>query len=109
MNDEINALKKNNTFDVVNKPIGRNMVGSKWVFKTKKNTDGTLEKLVGRAVAQGFSQAPGFHFEDTFAPVIRYESRGLRSAICARNKWRPRQFDVKSAFFYCKLKEEVYM
>jgi len=74
MNDEINALKKNNTFDVVNKPIGRNIVGSKWVFKTKKNTEGTLEKWLGRAVAQGFSQARGFHFEDTFAPVIRYES-----------------------------------
>jgi len=45
MNDEINALKKNNTCDVVNKPIGRKIVGSKWVFKTKNNADGTLERF----------------------------------------------------------------
>jgi len=87
MNDEIIALKKNNTFDVVNKPIGPNIVGSKWVFKTKKNADGTLERFRARAIAQGFSQAPGFDFEDTFAPVIRYESLRLLIAICARNKW----------------------
>jgi len=109
MNDEIIALKKNKTFDVVNKPIGRNIVGSKWVFKTKKNADSTLERFRARAVAQGFSQAPGFDFEDTFAAVIQYESLRLLIAICARNKWRPRQFDVKSAFLYGKLKEELYL
>ena len=89
MDNEINALKKNNIFDFVDKPIGRNIVGSKWVFKTKKNADGTLERFGARAIAQGFSQAPGFDFEDTFAPVIRYESLRLLLAICARNKWRP--------------------
>jgi len=102
IDDEINALKKNNTFDVVDKLTGRNIVGSKWVFKTKRNADGTLERFRARAVAQGFSQAPGFDFVDTFAPVIRYESLRLLLAICARNKWRPRQFDVKSAFLYGK-------
>jgi len=45
MDDEINGLKKNNTFDVVDKPTGRNIVGSKWVLKTKKNADSTLEIL----------------------------------------------------------------
>jgi len=109
MDDEINALKRNNTFSVVDKPTGRNIAGSKWVFKTKKNADRTLERFRARAVAQGFSQAPGFDFEDTFAPVIRYESLRLLLAICARNKWRLRQFDVKSAFLHGKLKEEVYM
>ena len=87
MDDEINALKKNKTFEVIDKPIGRNIVRSKWVFKTTKNADGTLERFRARAVAQGFSQARGFDFEDTFAPVIRYESLRLLIAICARNKW----------------------
>jgi len=109
INDEIIAVKKNKTFDIVNKQIGRNIVGSKWVFKTKKNTDSTLERFRARAIVQGFAQAPGFDFEDTFAPVIRYESLGLLIAICARNKGRPRQFDVKSAFLFGKLKEEVYI
>jgi len=87
MNDEIIALKKNKTLDVVNKPIGRNIVGSKWVLKANNNAGGTLERFRARAVAQGFSQAPGFDFEDTFAPVIRYKSLRLLIAICARKKW----------------------
>ena len=109
MNDEINALKKNKTSEVVDKPIGRNIVGSKWVFKPKWNADGTLERYRARAVAQEFSQAPGFDFKDTFSPVFSYKSLRLHLALCARNKWRPRQFDLKSAFLYCKLKEEIYM
>jgi len=99
MNDEIIALKKNKTFDIVSKPIGRNIVRSKWVFNTKKNADGTLERFRARAIAQGFSQAPGFDFEDTFAPFIQYESLRLLIAICARNKWRPGQFDINLPSF----------
>ena len=109
MNDKINALKNNKTFEVADKPIGRNIVRSKWVFKTKRNADGILEIYRARAVAQEFSQAPGFDFEDTFAPVISYESLRLLLVLCARNKWRQRQINVKSAFLYGKLKEEVYM
>jgi len=109
MDDEITALKKNKTFEVVDKPIGRNIIDSKWVFKTKKNADGTLERYRARAVAKGYSQVSGFDFEDTFAPVIRYESLRFLLAICAKNQWRRRQFDVKSAFLYRELKEEVYM
>jgi len=86
MNDEIIALKKNKTFDIVNKPIAHNIVASKWAFKTKQNADGTLERFRARAVAQGFSQAPGFDFEDTFASAIWYELLRLLIAICARNK-----------------------
>jgi len=45
MNDEITALKKNKTFDFVNKPVGRNIVGCKWVFKIEKDADRTLERF----------------------------------------------------------------
>jgi len=89
MDDEITALRKNNTFEVVDKPIGRNIIDSKWVFKTKKNADGTLERYRARAVVKGYIQVPGFNFEDTFAPVIRYESLSFLLAICAKNKWQP--------------------
>jgi len=81
MNDEIIAPKKNKTSDVVNKPIGQNIVGSKWVFKTKQNADGTLERFRARPVVQGFSQGPGFNFKDTCAPVMRYESLHLLIVI----------------------------
>ena len=109
MMHEINALMKNKTFSVVDKPIGRNIVVRKWVFKTKRNADSTLGRYRGRAVAHGFSQELGFDFEDTFAPVIHYELLSPLLGLCARNKCRPRQFDVKSGFLYGKLNEEVYI
>ena len=59
MDNEINAVMKNKTFVVIDKPTGRNIVGSKWVFKTKKNADCSLERFRARDIALGFSQAPG--------------------------------------------------
>jgi len=109
MDNEINVLKKNNTLDVVDKPTGRNIVENKWVFKSKTNADHTWERFRAPAIAQGFSQASGFNFRDTFTPVIRYESLRLLLAICDSNKWRQQQFDLKSAFLFGKLKNEVYM
>jgi len=106
---EIIALKKNKTFDVVNKPMGRNIVFTKWVFKTEKNAGSTLARFRARAIAEGFSHAPGFDFEATFAPVIWNESLRLLIAICARNKGERRQWDVNSAFLYRKLQDEVDM
>ena len=86
MEDEINALRKNKAFEVIDKDIGRNVVRSKWVFQTKRNADGTLERFRARAITQGFCQAPSFNFKDTFAPPIRYESLRLLIVISTRNK-----------------------
>jgi len=109
MEYEIKALEKSGTYDKVPKPEGRKIIDSKWVYKTKRNADSTLERYRARTVAKGFSQIPGYDYDEVFAPVIRYESLRFLLAICAKNGWRPRQFDVKSAFLYGELKEEVFM
>jgi hypothetical protein len=109
MDEELAALRRNNTFTVVPRPAGKKIVGSKWVYKIKRLADGSVERYKARGVAQGFSQIPGEDFDEIFAPVLRYESLRLLLALTAHFGWKPRQFDVKSAFLYGELTEDVYM
>ena len=109
MEEEMSALRRTGTYDVVNRPVGRKIVGSKWVYKIKRLADNSIERYKARGVAQGFSQVPGQDFDEVYAPVVRYESLRLLLAISAHLGWKPRQFDVKSAFLYGELAEEVYM
>ncbi|KAE8658445.1 Ethylene-responsive transcription factor RAP2-13 [Hibiscus syriacus] len=66
---EYNALVKNNTWTLVRLPEGRFPVGCKWLFRIKRNVDGTLQRYKARLVARGFSQIPGQDFQDTLSPV----------------------------------------
>ena len=71
MDDEIQALKKNDTWDLVPHPINHNVVGCRWIFKTKLHANGSIERHKAHLVAKGFSQIHGLDFEDTFSPVVR--------------------------------------
>ncbi|RVX04648.1 Retrovirus-related Pol polyprotein from transposon RE1 [Vitis vinifera] len=70
MDDEIQALKKNDTWDLVPRPINHNMVGCRWIFKTKLHANGSIERHKARLVVKGFSQIHGLDFEDTFSHVV---------------------------------------
>lgn len=107
--EEMDALNKNNTWEIVPRPKDRNIVGSRWVFKIKHKADGSLDRYKARLVAKGFSQQPGTDYDDTYAPVARYDSLRLLLALAAHKRWVPRQLDVKSAFLYGKLDREIYM
>ena len=72
MDDEIQALKKNDTWDLVPRPINHNVVGCCWIFKTKLHANGSIECHKARLVAKGFSQIRGLDFEDTFSHVVRH-------------------------------------
>jgi len=69
--DELDQLKKAGTWELVNAPEGANIVGSKWVFRAKKNANGKVVRYKARLMAQGFSQVPGVDYFNTFAPVAR--------------------------------------
>ena len=101
---EIDALAKNQTWDLVDLPPGRKTVKSKWVFKTK--SDGRRR---ARLVAKGFTQVPGIDYDETFSPVARFESIRLLLALAALEDWEIHQMDVKSAFLNGVLEEEIYM
>lgn len=109
MKKEMESLYANNVWDLVELPKDRKAVGSKWVFKVKVDTDGTFERHKARLVAQGFSQKFGSDYDETFSPVVRFESIKTIIALAVQHGLKLHQMDVKTAFLNGELKEEVYM
>lgn len=109
MNEEIRSIEKNETWRLVNLPEGKNVIGLKWVFRTKFNTDGSIQKHKARLVAKGYAQQEGIDFEETFSPVARFETVRLVLALAAQWKLKVFQLDVKSAFLNGDLQEEVFV
>ncbi len=109
MTDEYNALLSHQTWDLVDLPKGKNLVGCKWVYKLKRNASGEISKYKSRLVAQGFSQEHGIDFDEVFAPVARYKSIRALLAIANQLDLEVHQMDVVSAFLNGKLEEEIYM
>jgi len=68
-----------------------------------------VEQYKARVVAKGFSQEYGSDFNERYVPVARYDYFRLLIAIASYHRWIPQQMDVKSAFLYGVLKEEIYM
>ncbi|KAF5094301.1 hypothetical protein DV451_005044 [Geotrichum candidum] len=106
---EIDSLMLNNTWTLVKSPPGRKAIGSKWVFKVKENVDGSIDRYKARLVAQGFSQIEGIDYNETFAPVVRYETVRLLFAISAQFQMLVHHMDVTTAFLNGDLSEEIYM
>ncbi|KAH9323988.1 hypothetical protein KI387_043929 [Taxus chinensis] len=90
-------------------PKGKDVIGVKWVYKTKYNADGKVQKHKARLVARGFMQQYGVDYNKTFAPVARLDMVRMVLAIAAQNKWPIYEMDVKSAFLNGFLEEEVYV
>jgi hypothetical protein len=88
---------------------GKNIVDCKWVFKIKRNADGTLNKYKARLVAKGYNQQYGIDYEDTFSPVVKAATIRLFLSIVVSRGWSLRQLDVQNAFLHCVLDEQVYM
>ncbi|KAM2196223.1 hypothetical protein ACFX1R_030129 [Malus domestica] len=109
MQEEYDALRSQGTWVLVPPPTHRAVIGSKWVYKLKKNPDGSISRYKARLVAQGFSQAHGPDYFETFSPVVRHTTVRLIISLAAQHKWELRQLDVKNAFLHGDLEEEVYM
>ncbi|VVA19470.1 Hypothetical predicted protein, partial [Prunus dulcis] len=109
MKAELEMIEKNNTWTLVDRPFGKPIIGVKWVYKTKLNLDGSVQKNKARLVAKGYSQKPGIDYNETFAPVARLDTIRTLIALAAQKEWNLYQLDVKSAFLNGVLKEEVYV
>uniref|UniRef100_A0A2N9FGK5 Reverse transcriptase Ty1/copia-type domain-containing protein n=1 Tax=Fagus sylvatica TaxID=28930 RepID=A0A2N9FGK5_FAGSY len=109
MKEELDALLKTGTWDLVDLPAGKSAIGCKWVYKIKTRSDGTVDRYKARLVAKGFTQEYGIDYEETFAPVARLSSVRTLIAVSASRHWPLFQMDVKNVFLNGELTEEVYM
>ncbi|KAJ0500497.1 putative RNA-directed DNA polymerase [Helianthus annuus] len=109
MEQELDSINRNRTWRLVNLPAGQKAIGLKWVFKLKKDPNGTITKHKARLVAKGYVQKKGVDFDEAFAPVARLETVRLLLAMAAKERWLVHHLDVKSAFLNGDLKEEVYV
>ncbi|GAU28621.1 hypothetical protein TSUD_55650 [Trifolium subterraneum] len=106
MQEELNEFKRNEVWDLVPRPKGVNIIGTKWVYKNKSDEKGTITRNKARLVDQGYTQIEGVDFDETFAPVARLESIRLLLGVACILRFKLLQMDVKSAFLNGYLKEE---
>lgn len=107
--EEIQSIVKNGTWELVDLPRGAKAIGLKWVFKLKRNADGSINKYKARLVAKGYVQEYGVDFDEVFAPVSRMETIRLLISLAATRGWEIHHLDVKTAFLHGELKETVYV
>jgi transposase InsO family protein len=107
--DELKSLDSNEVWDLVDLPTGRTPIGSKWVLKIKRKSDGTIDRFKARLVAQGYAQQYGIDYEQTFSPVARLSTVRTLISYATQRNLKIYQMDVKTAYLNGILEEEVYM
>lgn len=109
MDEEISTIQKNDTWKLTDLPEGKDVVGLKWIFKTKYNSNGEIQRHKAHLVAKGSSQKPGVDYDEVFSPIARMETIRTLLALAAQFSWTVYNFDVKSTFLNGDIEEEVYV
>jgi len=102
-------MDDNQVWDLVELPESSKQVGCKWVFMTKRDSKGNIERYKVKLVAKGFTQKDGIDYKETFSPVSKKDSLRIILALVAHYDLELHQMDVKTAFLNGDLEEEIYM
>ena len=98
MNEELDQIEKNQTWELVPRTKDMNVIGTKWIFKNKFNEHGHVTKNKARLVCKGYAQVEGIDFEETFASVARLEAIRMFLAFACYKNFKVYQMDTKSPF-----------
>jgi hypothetical protein len=111
MDKEITTLEQAGTWETVLHPLGKNIIGSKWVFRIKRKADGMIDKYKARLVACGFTQIYGVDYFTTYSPVAKLMSFRTILAIAVCQNWDIKSFDFNSVYLNGELdaNEDIYM
>ena len=109
MNDEMESMRTNKVWDLVDLLSRRKAIGNKWVLKIKRKADESIERYKTWLVAKWYTQKEGVDYEETFSPVVRFASIRLILAIVTNLDLELYQMDVKTAFLNGELDEKIYM
>eukprot|EP00253_Pinus_taeda_P011090 PITA_11090 len=109
MNEELEQIEKNNTWELVPGPHDKNIIGTKWIFKNKLSENGEVIRNKARLVCKGYAQQEGIDFEETFAPIARLQAIRMFLSLSSFQKFKVYQMDIKYAFLNGDLEEEIYI
>jgi hypothetical protein len=109
MHEELENFERNQVWTLIKPPHNVNVIGTKWVFKTKQGEDCEVVRNMAHLVMQGFSQVEGLDFGETFVPVAHLEVIRILFAFVASKGFKLYQMNVKNAFLNGVIKEEVYI
>lgn len=109
MNQELQSLEENGTWELATLPKGTKAIPCKWVYRIKSHPDGSVDKYKARLVIKGFRQRYGVDYFETFSPVAKLSTIRTMLSIAAQESMYLHQFDVSTAFLYGELEETIFM
>jgi Reverse transcriptase (RNA-dependent DNA polymerase) len=107
MKEELDALERNETWEIVQLPKGKKVVGCKWIYKLKYNSDETIERYKARVVVKGYTQTQRIDYQEIFVPVAKMNTVRIIFSIAVNQNWTLYQLDVKKCIFIRKFRLRV--
>ena len=107
--EEMTSLQLNDVYELVQRPLKKKIVGTKWHYTIKEKANGEIDRYKARFVVKGYSQIEGIDYVETFSPVIKSKSVKILLSLANVEGWEVHQMDVKTAFLNSELEEDIYV